>query len=385
MNESTPAFRTVMRGYDPAEVDRRIAELSYAAGAEQQRARDLQRQVDELAAATEAARQQADTAPATPAEPDFTALGSRVGQILSLAEAEAAQIREDAASQVLTEMAAVETATGDTRASADHYAADTRLGAEREAARIVEDAKRTSDQLLDDADRQASARRQEAEAIHEQQRASAAQAATDFEGTLAERRDRAEHEFHQRTALAEQQLAATQEHVARLRAQTDQTTADATRRAATAIAEAEQKAEQIVAEAVARADRIRSESERELAAASQRRDSINAQLTNVRHMLATLSGTGPAAFGGDSQSASTAPPAGTSAQAPAPSWSDQVRRDDGDVDRAAEATAEVSGQAPAADASDDHRSDDATPQIDEATRESDDTDRLPAQAAASPS
>ena len=52
------------------------------------------------------------------------------------------------------------------------------------------------------------------------------------------------------------------------------------------IAEAEQKAEQIVAEAMARADRIRAESERELAAATQRRDSINAQLTNVRQMLA---------------------------------------------------------------------------------------------------
>jgi len=40
-----------------------------------------------------------------------------------------------------------------------------------------------------------------------------------------------------------------------------------------------------------RADRIRSESDRELAAATQRRDAINAQLTNVRQMLATLSGT----------------------------------------------------------------------------------------------
>ncbi|HEX6936306.1 MAG TPA: hypothetical protein VF227_07285, partial [Actinomycetes bacterium] len=38
------------------------------------------------------------------------------------------------------------------------------------------------------------------------------------------------------------------------------------------------------------AERIRSESERELAAATQRRDSINSQLTNVRQMLATLTG-----------------------------------------------------------------------------------------------
>ena len=46
----------------------------------------------------------------------------------------------------------------------------------------------------------------------------------------------------------------------------------------------------LVSEARATAERIRTESERELAAATQRRDSINAQLSNVRQMLATLSG-----------------------------------------------------------------------------------------------
>ena len=46
----------------------------------------------------------------------------------------------------------------------------------------------------------------------------------------------------------------------------------------------------MVAEAKTKAERIRDDSERVLAAATQRRDSINAQLTNVRQMLATLSG-----------------------------------------------------------------------------------------------
>ena len=75
--------------------------------------------------------------------------------------------------------------------------------------------------------------------------------------------------------------------------------ADANRKAARVTAESEAKAEQIVADAVARADRIRAESEREVAAATQRRDSINAQLSNVRQMLATLSGTSAAALGAD--------------------------------------------------------------------------------------
>jgi hypothetical protein len=65
------------------------------------------------------------------------------------------------------------------------------------------------------------------------------------------------------------------------------------RNATRVVQEAESKAQQIVADAMTRADRIRAESERELAAATQRRDSINAQLANVRQMLATLTGVAP--------------------------------------------------------------------------------------------
>ena len=56
------------------------------------------------------------------------------------------------------------------------------------------------------------------------------------------------------------------------------------------IHEAEERSETLVREARAIAERVRADSDRELAAATQRRDSINAQLTNVRQMLATLSG-----------------------------------------------------------------------------------------------
>ena len=56
------------------------------------------------------------------------------------------------------------------------------------------------------------------------------------------------------------------------------------------LVEAEERADSIIREARAAADRVRTDSDRELVAATQRRDSINAQLTNVRQMLATLSG-----------------------------------------------------------------------------------------------
>jgi cell division septum initiation protein DivIVA len=101
--------------------------------------------------------------------------------------------------------------------------------------------------------------------------------------------------FQDRTEAAERELEAARNRIAKLRAEADQLQAESSRRAGLMTADAERKAEQIVADAMERAERIRSESQRELAAATQRRDAINAQLSNVRQMLATLSGTSAAA------------------------------------------------------------------------------------------
>jgi F0F1-type ATP synthase membrane subunit b/b' len=155
--------------------------------------------------------------------------------------------------------------------------------------------------MIDDAERRAMSRRGEAEAVFEEQRANAAKAAADFEKTLADRRDTAETIFQQRTDEAEQALDEARDRVQRTRTEADQMAAEAQRKAAQLHAESQQKSEQIVAEAVARAERIRDESERELAAHVQRRNAINAQLTNVRQMLATLSGTTPPSSGPDLQ------------------------------------------------------------------------------------
>ena len=69
MSDNNSAFRTVMRGYEPSEVDRRVAELTYATAAAQHQAAELQRQVDELTAAVEAAREAARNQP-VPSTPE---------------------------------------------------------------------------------------------------------------------------------------------------------------------------------------------------------------------------------------------------------------------------------------------------------------------------
>jgi cell division septum initiation protein DivIVA len=300
---TSPGFKTVRHGYDPQEVDRHLAELSQAAVDANSRAESLHRQMAELTDEHEAATAQAARATEASqgakthisAQPTFHDFGKRVGHILAMAEEEAEEMRTAAVAEVHRRLADADATAASTREDADRYAQETRSSADEHAARLVEDAKRNADQMADQAERMAIARNGEAEAHYEEQRARAAKAAADFEQTLAERRDKAEAMFQDRTESAEQELDAARNRVAKLRAEGDQLQAETSRRAAQATADAERKAEQIIADAMERADRVRAESERELSAAVQRRNAINAQLTNVRQMLATLSGAAPAA------------------------------------------------------------------------------------------
>ena len=108
---------------------------------------------------------------------------------------------------------------------------------------------------------------------------------------MAERRERTAAEFRRQQTETQARLDGLEQQVveARAAAQREQEAAEAEARRV--VTDAEERAAAVIQEARATADRIRAESDRELAAASQRRDSINAQLTNVRQMLATLSGT----------------------------------------------------------------------------------------------
>lgn len=282
MNQPDPQFRLVMRGYDPADVDRAISGL-------QERATEAEASAAEFKTRWQQAS--ATAAEAGSAEPPgYDHLGQRIGQILALADEEARELREQAHAEVENARKLAEQASVSVRDEADQYADQRRRDADSEAAQIVADAKRAADEERDAAERDAAALRQEGEAVFEQQRANAAKAAADFETTLAERRDRTTAEFQQQQAATQSQLDDMIQRVeeTRLAAQREQEGAEAEARRV--VLEAEERAANLVRDARATADRVRTESERELAAATQRRDSINAQLTNVRQMLATLTG-----------------------------------------------------------------------------------------------
>jgi DivIVA domain-containing protein len=280
MSQPDHEFRVVLRGYEPAEVDRVLAAL--------------QTRVEEAEAAAEAMEARmaevASSNAAPPEPPSYEHLGERVGQILTLAEHEALELRDRASAEAEGIRKLAEQAATEVRDAADQYAEQRKRDADTEATRLLADARRAADEERDAAERDAAARRQEGEALFEQQRADAARAAADFETTLAERRERSAAEFRHQQSITQSQLddLAQQLESSRAAAQKEQESAEA--QARRTVVEAEERADTIIREAKAAADRIRSDSDRELAAATQRRDSINAQLTNVRQMLATLSG-----------------------------------------------------------------------------------------------
>jgi DivIVA domain-containing protein len=330
MTDSNAHFRSVLRGYDPAQVDQHVHELAQAAAAARQEAAQRTVENSKLEAAQGQLRKEVERhvqrartleeEQMKASAPTYATLGERIGSILTLADKEATELRERAKADAANHHALADESALATRQDAEHYATETRSAAKAEAARFMEDAKRQADSVLDDADRQAMARREEAEAVYERSRAKSATAAVDFETTLAARRDSSALEFAAEVTAAEQQLATVRMQSEQTRIESEQSQQEAASRSEQQLEQATNHARTLVAEARTKAERIRGDSERELAAATQRRDSINAQLSNVRQMLAALGG---AAAGNaldlvDPAADQAKPAAGTATPAAAP-------------------------------------------------------------------
>jgi DivIVA domain-containing protein len=300
VTDTNAHFRSVLRGYDPAQVDKHVHELAQAAKAAREEAAERTIQVSKLEASHVQLRKEVDRhvqrarsleeEQTKASAPTYATLGERIGSILTLADEEAASLRAGAQADAANHHALADESAVATRNDADRYASEMRNAADTEAARFMEDAKRQADSVLDDADRQAMARCEEAEAVYERARAKSATAAVDFETTLAARRDSSALEFAAEVSAAEQQLATVRLQAEQTRLESEQAQQEAASRSAQQLEQAMTHAHSLVAEAKAKAERIRGDSERELAAATQRRDSINAQLSNVRQMLAALGG-----------------------------------------------------------------------------------------------
>lgn len=329
MTETSAQFPQARRGgYEPAPVDSYVREVSAQLAAAKRQAADLARRVDQLERDASAYEQQLK------GSTGYAGLGDRIEKIITLAEEEAVELRALTKRELAARRAEAEGAMTKSRTEADRYVFGRRGDADTEVKKRIEDAKAHADQIRDEAERDAAARRAEAEALFESQRAKSASAASDFETTLAHRRELAERDFTERTGAAESQLLAVQERAEQLRLESEKLRSDAERKSARQLEESQRQTQEIVAEAKSRADKIQAESARELAAATQRRDSINSQLTNVRQMLATLGGgSQPAALAEAAEP--VAPDAAEAAEPVAPDAAeaspgeDEVAKDDG--------------------------------------------------------
>ena len=293
-------FRTVLRGYEPTQVDAEVSTLQQALDSARAELGELtvrlkeseQAVADAEKRATEAQSrvEEAGRAKAVSSRPSYADLGERIGEMLTLAESEAAELRRKAEQDAAALLEAATKPAQAKASDADRYAIDTRSSAEADAEARLAGAQRRADEILDHADREAATRREEAEAVFESQQARAAQAAADFEHTLAERRDAAAADFSVVMGQREDQLKAADENLKNSENEAMRVVADASSQAEAIRSKAQREAEELVNEARMKAERIRRDSDREIAAVTQRRDSINAQLSNVRQMLATLGG-----------------------------------------------------------------------------------------------
>ncbi|NEC10093.1 protein kinase [Streptomyces sp. SID7909] len=126
---------------------------------------------------------------------------------------------------------------------------------EAECAEIVAEARSEASLILAKAARDAQAKREEADALFEETRAKAAQAAADFETNLAKRREQSERDLASRQAKTEKRLREIEDRAELLRLEAEKLRGDAERRARQVVEAAQRQAENLVAGTSARSER----------------------------------------------------------------------------------------------------------------------------------
>lgn len=304
---SETSFRLVRRGYEPEEVDRAVgslrsalthaeSELETLRQTQAEHAIEVARLSEQASRAQSQAQSQAEQLHRLESErlhevpPSYAALGERIGSMLTLAEQEAQDLVAKAQQRADELEASSEQAAKARREQADQDAEEMLSRTRAESARLVADARAEADQLMEDAQSHAATRRNEGEALYERHRAQAAAAAADFESTMAQRRQQSTDELSAQLSSHEERMRVAQADLDQARTQAHELVGQAKDRADELLRSAEHEANQMLGTAKQRAEGIRQNSERELASATARRDSITAQLANVRRMLSTLGG-----------------------------------------------------------------------------------------------
>lgn len=258
------------------------------------------------------------------------------------AEREASDLRSTATREVEALRADAERDTSQLRAATDHEVAELRATADREIATLRATAEREIIEIRNEAAREAEEKRAAASKLLTKAKEKREAELQALELELAERREKAEREEGERHDAA---IAATQKLVtdaeqraknADARAKETEARADTRRKESEAeasetmakaksfadrtMADARSEAEQLLFEARTHAEVTKQTAEREVADLTRQRDTVTAQLNQLREMLSGLAGAVPTvpkpepASGGDDEAKSETNGASTSAR-----------------------------------------------------------------------
>ncbi len=226
MTDEYPEFRTVLRGYDPAQVEEILDEVFAALEeavkggdqakadvvrltAEHERTRTaLQGDLEQAQARATQLEQVAREAPAT-----FENLGSRIGSMLSVADEEASEIRRNAREEAEALRNEAQAAAMSTRMETDHYVERLRAAAEEDAATITEQAQQAAAALRAEAERDAAGIRERTAALYGEAQTSTEARRAELDRSTAERRQQADAQHAALLAEHEEQLRAARARV----------------------------------------------------------------------------------------------------------------------------------------------------------------------------
>jgi cell division septum initiation protein DivIVA len=243
-----PEFRTVRRGYDPDQVEQVLddlyASLGDAARLAEQHATELRSAETARAKLTEALADaerritELERHSGEGASPSFETLGSKIGEVLQAATAEAAEITRRAREEAQAIRNESEANAVTSRAEIDHYATDVRTQADDEANELVARARTEAERILADA-----------RTMREAQQRADLDAYERLAGEMAERRTRAETEFANEAAAHQRQLLALTARVDTLTDELSHERERATAEAEKLVAEARTEASTMIDEA----------------------------------------------------------------------------------------------------------------------------------------
>src|SRR5919106_530290 len=303
----TPDFTIVLRGYERTQVDMfierlqaRIDELTTTAAKAKTGTTDARDRINELERkVAEQAKQLEERA-----QPTLSGLGTRVEQLLRLAEEQAKEHRGESkreaekliaaahleSKEVVEKARAVATAV---KTAAEREAKATRDSAEREANELRASAKREAEALRAEAERETSQLRSVTDHEVAEHRATAEREIATIRATaereIIELRNVASREAEEKRAAASKLLTKAKENSeAEANEIVDKAKAFAERTAA----DAKSEAEQLVFDAKTHAEVTKQTAEREVGELTRQRDAVTGQLTQLREMLSGLAGLG---------------------------------------------------------------------------------------------